>query len=107
VKVTDTPLAADPLEVTVATNGALNAAPTVALCGVPLVAVMAIVGGLVGGTVVELEPPPQATRAAIMVRPSRREIDFEKVFVVRVIVHLRVLQLAMSLRLPRAAGWSC
>ena len=41
VKVTVTPLTPVPLEFsTVATNGLANAAPTVAVCGVPLVAVM-------------------------------------------------------------------
>ena len=44
VKVTGTPLAGDPLNVTVTANGAANAAPTVALCEVPLVAVVAKVG---------------------------------------------------------------
>jgi hypothetical protein len=46
VKVTETPLAGDPLEVTVATNGFVNAVLTVALCPPPLVAAMAMVGAL-------------------------------------------------------------
>ena len=33
-----TPLAGDPFDMTVATSGAANAVPTVAVCGVPLVA---------------------------------------------------------------------
>jgi hypothetical protein len=39
-KVTVTPLAGVPPVVTVATRGAANAAPTTALCGVPLVALI-------------------------------------------------------------------
>jgi hypothetical protein len=46
VKVTETPLAGVPLEVTVATNELLNAALTVALCPPPLVAAMAMIGAL-------------------------------------------------------------
>jgi hypothetical protein len=45
VKVTVTPLAGDPFDVTVATSGLVNAVPTVALCPPPLVAVIAMVGG--------------------------------------------------------------
>jgi hypothetical protein len=41
-KVTSAPLTGDPFAVTVATSGAANAALTVALCGVPLVAVIDI-----------------------------------------------------------------
>ncbi len=47
VKVTETPLAGVPLEVTVAANGFANAVLTVALCPAPLVAVMAMVGAAV------------------------------------------------------------
>jgi hypothetical protein len=38
--VTSTPFSGDPPDVTVTTSGAANAALTVALCGVPLVAVI-------------------------------------------------------------------
>lgn len=65
VKVTVTPLVGDPPVVTVATRGAANAAPAVAVCGDPLVATIDTVGG---GGVVLLELP-QATRFAIMLRP--------------------------------------
>jgi hypothetical protein len=60
--VTVAPLAGDPLLVTVTTNAA-NAVPTSVLCGVPLVAVIAIVGG---GVLTEL--PPQPVR-----RPNARQ----------------------------------
>jgi hypothetical protein len=43
VNVTETPLAGDPFEVTVALNGDTKAEPTAALCGVPPVAVIAMV----------------------------------------------------------------
>jgi hypothetical protein len=46
-KVTVTPLAGDPFEVTVATRGFANAALTVALWGVPLVAVIVVVAAAV------------------------------------------------------------
>jgi hypothetical protein len=52
VNVTVTPLAAVPLDVTVATSMLVNALPTVAVCPDPLVAVIAMVGG--GGGVLEL-----------------------------------------------------
>jgi hypothetical protein len=55
VNVTVTPLAAVPLEVTVATSLLEKASPTVADCPDPLVALIAMVGG--GGVVVELLPP--------------------------------------------------
>jgi hypothetical protein len=59
VNVTVTPLtgvpSGDPLFVTVATSDA-NAVPTVALCGVPLVAAIDSTAGA------ELEPPPQPSR---------------------------------------------
>src|ERR1700683_952260 len=45
VKVTVAPASGDPPEVSVATSGAANADPTVALGGVPLAAVIAMVGG--------------------------------------------------------------
>jgi hypothetical protein len=47
VNVTVTPLAGDPFVVTVATSGAANAVPTVALCGVPLVAAIDTTGVVV------------------------------------------------------------
>ena len=50
VKVTVTPLVGVPPVVTVATRGAANAEPAVAVCPDPLVATMATVGG--GGVVV-------------------------------------------------------
>jgi hypothetical protein len=45
VNVTVTPLAGDPPDVTVATSGFVNAAPTVALCPDPLVATIDTTGG--------------------------------------------------------------
>jgi hypothetical protein len=42
--VTDTPLAAVPLDVTFATSGLANAVPTAALCPPPLAAVITMVG---------------------------------------------------------------
>jgi hypothetical protein len=59
-KVTDTPLAGVPFVVTCATSAVANAVPTIALCGVPLVAVIATVGG----GVVELELLLQPVRNA-------------------------------------------
>jgi hypothetical protein len=57
VNVTVTPLTGvEPLSRTVATSGE-NAVPTLALCGVPLVAAIDSTGGI------ELEPPPQPTKA--------------------------------------------
>jgi hypothetical protein len=56
VKVTVTPLIGDPPVVTVATSGAANAAPTAALCGVPLVAAIDSTGGG-GGVELELLQP--------------------------------------------------
>jgi hypothetical protein len=52
VNVTVTPLAAVPLEVTVATSMLVKSSPTFAFCPDPLVAVIARVGG--GGVVLEL-----------------------------------------------------
>ena len=60
--VTVTPLAGDPPLVTVATSGAPNAAPTVALCGVPLVAVIETTGGGGGGVGLELLQPARKIR---------------------------------------------
>lgn len=54
VNVTDTPLAGDPLDVTVACNCVPKAWPTAALCEDPAVAAMEMVGG--GGVVVLLLP---------------------------------------------------
>jgi len=71
VNVTVTPLVGDPPVVTVATSSAENAAPTVALCGVPLVAVMDSTGG---GGVVELEllqPVRKTTVEKIKVKKLR------------------------------------
>ena len=47
VKVTAIPLAGVPLFVTVATSGAVNGVVTPELCGDPLVAAMAMTGGVV------------------------------------------------------------
>jgi hypothetical protein len=58
VKVTVTPLAGDPFDVTVATSGLVNAVSTVALCPPPLVAVIAMVGGGVVWLVDEPELQP-------------------------------------------------
>lgn len=66
VKVTVTPLVADPPVVTVATKGAANAVLTVAVCGDPLVAAIDTVGG--GG--VDLLELPHPARFAIMPRPT-------------------------------------
>ena len=62
VNVTVTPLAGDPPLITVATSGAANAAPTVALCGVPLVAAMNTTGGGGGGVELELLQPARKAR---------------------------------------------
>jgi hypothetical protein len=79
VKVTETPLAGVPLEVTFACRAVPNAVPTCAIWGVPPVAVIAIVGG--GVVWLELL---QATRNAIMPKPRKRRIDLRNV-----IAHLR------------------
>jgi hypothetical protein len=80
VKVTVTPLAGDPPEVTVATSGAANAVLTAALCGAPLVAAIeSVPGGVVPVPVPLLgEPtgPPQEARAKIAARRIRRSSDF-------------------------------
>lgn len=55
VNVTVTPAAGEPPDVTVATSGLAKAAPTTADCPLPLVAVMATVGG--GGDDLELVQP--------------------------------------------------
>jgi len=60
VNVTVTPLAGDPPLITVATSGAANAVPTVALCGVPLVAAMDTTGGGGGGELELLQPARKA-----------------------------------------------
>ena len=66
MNVTVTPLAAVPLDVTVATSMLVKASPTFAFCPDPLVAVIAMVGG--GGGVLELllrtrqEPESQANQ---------------------------------------------
>jgi len=61
VKVTDTPLVGDPPVVTVTISGAANGVPTVAICGDPLVIMIATTG------VFELNPlrPPQLGKNAI------------------------------------------
>jgi hypothetical protein len=46
--------------ITVTTSALVNGLPTVALCPVPLVSVIDIVGG--GGVELELPPPPQLVR---------------------------------------------
>jgi hypothetical protein len=78
VNVTVTPLAGVVPDITVATRGFVNGAPTTALCPPPLVAAIVMAGGVF----VELEL--QATRAAIMPRPMKRRIDLRNV-----IAHLR------------------
>lgn len=58
VKVTETPLAGDPLEVTVA-DSVPNGLPTTALVVYPLFAAMAMIGG---GVMFEFDEPPQLDR---------------------------------------------
>jgi hypothetical protein len=71
VNVTETPLAGDPFEVTVACN-VTNAAPTVIpLCGVPALAVIAIVGPGFG---FELELPQPVNK------PRARQANTTKPF---------------------------
>jgi hypothetical protein len=53
VKVTDTPPAGDPFDMTFTASGAANAMPTVTLCTVPLVAIVVATAE----TVFELELP--------------------------------------------------
>jgi|SRR5579862_2566706 len=74
VKVTVTPLAGDPLEVTVA-ESVPNELPTTALVVYPLFAAMAITGG---GVMFEFDEPPQllrnpmATQTGTMIRMSAK-----------------------------------
>jgi hypothetical protein len=87
VNVTVTPLAAVPLDVTVATSMLVKASPTVVVCPDPLVAVIAMVGG--GG--VELELPPQSVR-----NPSARQTKINA----RMLVKLRFITLPLSWHMP-------
>jgi hypothetical protein len=64
VKVTATPLVGDPPVVTVATRGAANAVLTIALCGVPLVAVIVSTAAPV---FVRLKSAPGVTPTAVAV----------------------------------------
>ena len=66
VKVTVTPLAGDPLVVTFATSGLVNAIPTIALCPPPLTAVMFVTGG---GAMLEPDEPQLARKP--MARQTR------------------------------------
>jgi hypothetical protein len=86
VKVTDTPLAGDPPEVTVATSGAPNPAPTAALCGVPLVAVIATTGV---GVVFELELQPARKATVEKVKVERTNAGKLQQALRNVIGHLR------------------
>jgi hypothetical protein len=88
VNVTVAPLEGFPFEVTVACNVA-NAFPTCTLCGVPLVAEMAMVGA---GFELELL---HATKAEIMPRPTKRRRDLRNV-----IAHLRSAQFAQPFGSP-------
>ena len=72
VNVTDTPLAGDPLDVTVTCNGVPNAWPICALCEVPAVAAMETVGGVVPPL---LPLPPQPTDAATSARVIAKEME--------------------------------
>jgi hypothetical protein len=72
VNVTDTPLAGDPLDVTVACSGAPNACPICALCGVPAAAVIETVGG--GGDPPLLLPlQPISTANSVKLSEVRRK----------------------------------
>ena len=73
VNVTDTPLAGDPLEVTVACNAAANGWPIAALCVAPAVAAMATVGG--GGVVLPLLLPLQPTNTEARARTIPKKMD--------------------------------
>ena len=73
VKVTDTPLAGDPLDVTVACNAAAKGWPIAALCAVPAVAAMEMVGG--GGVVVLLLLPLHATNPETSAKIIPKRID--------------------------------
>jgi hypothetical protein len=58
VKVTTAPLTGAPPEVTVATSGAGNAVPTVALCGVPLVVATVLIAAALFVRLKAADDPP-------------------------------------------------
>jgi len=62
VNVTATPLAGVVPDITVATRGFVKAAPTTALCPLPLVAAIVVTGGVV---VVELELPQPVKKVKV------------------------------------------
>lgn len=74
VNVTVAPLTGEPPCVTVATSGAVNATPTAALCGVPLVAAIVSAAG------VDFDELPHAMRREMRTstreRPIARTADF-------------------------------
>jgi hypothetical protein len=75
VNVTETPLAGDPFEVTVAANADPKAEPIRALCGVPVAAVIAMVVSVGPVEMVLLEP--QAARVAAIARAGNRKRALE------------------------------
>src|SRR5580692_551113 len=68
VNVTVTPLAAVPLDVTVATSILVKASPTFAFCPDPLVAVIAMVGGGVLEPLLQPVKKPKASQTRINAR---------------------------------------
>ena len=86
MNVTVTPLAAVPLDVTVATSILVKASPTFAICPDPLVAEIAMVGG--GGGVLELLLP-QPVR-----NPKTRQTKINA----RMLVKLRFIASPLSRR---------
>ena len=73
VNVTDTPLAGDPLDVTVACNCVPNGWPIAALCELPAVAAMAMVGW--GGVVLPLPLPLQPTNTETRAKIIPKKMD--------------------------------
>lgn len=73
VNVTDTPLAGDPLDVTVACNAVAKGWPIAALCELPAVAAMEIVGW--GGVVLPLLLPLQPTNTETIAKIIPKKMD--------------------------------
>lgn len=73
VNVTDTPLAGDPLDVTVACNCVPKGWPIAALCAVPAVAAIEMVGG--GGVVVLLLLPLHPTNPETTAKIIPKKMD--------------------------------
>lgn len=71
MNVTVTPLAGDPLEVTVACNGDPKGCPIAAVCPVPAVAAMEIVG-------VVLLLPPQAINPELKAKVIANKMDWRR-----------------------------